>query len=291
MNDSKLSRERVIISCAMTGTATPKEKNPNVPVTPEEIAADAHAAWKAGAAIVHLHMRNDNWKGVMDWKRFQETIRLIRSDPECDVIINCTSSGGPGPDGTHSNQARFDHFQRIPDIELGSFDAGTFNWADQKEFNNEPAFLKALAKVYLDYNVKPEIEIFDMGMLGNAKHYHQTLGLVSEPMWCQFVLGVLGGMDATVENLEYLVRHLPEGALWSATGIGTGHLPILYSAIALGANGVRVGLEDNLYLAKGKPATNQALVERAVQLVRLFNKQPATPAEARQILGLPAWQG
>lgn len=284
-----LRSSRVIISCALTGTATPKEKNPNVPVTPEEIAADARRAWQAGAAMVHLHMRDGQWKGVMDWERFREAIRLIRSDPDCDVIINCTSSGGPGPDGVYSTESRTAHFLQIPEIELGSFDAGTFNWGDQKEFNNDPVFLKTLADVYQRSGVKPEVEIFDMGMLGNAKHYLQKLRLIQEPLWCQFVLGVLGGMEATPENLQYLVRHLPEGALWSATGIGTGHLPILYSAIALGANGVRVGLEDNLYLDRGVPATNAALVERAAKLIRLYNKQPATPAEARQILGLPLY--
>ena len=287
MNLEELKQSRVVISCAMTGTSTPRAKNGHLPVTPEEIAEDAIAAWRAGAAMVHLHMRDDNMNGIMDWKRFQKTIQLIRSHKECDVIINCTSSGGPGPDGSRSTDSRLEHFQKIPEIEVGSFDAGTFNWADAKEFNNDPVFLKELANTYLTHRVKPEVEIFDMGMLGNATHYFQKLKLIQKPMWCQFVLGVLGGMDATPENLQYLVRHLPEGALWSATGIGTGHLPILYSAIALGANGVRVGLEDNLYMDRGVPATNPGLVARAVQLVRLYNKQPASPAEAREIMGIP----
>lgn len=291
MEKQALAEQTVIISCAMTGTATPKGKNGALPVTPQEIAEDAVAAWKAGAAVVHLHMRDEEQKGVMDWRRFQETVRLIRSHPECDVIINCTSSGGPGPDGLYSNHARMAHFRNVPEIELGSFDAGTFNWGDTKEFNNDPAFLKELANTYLECGVKPEVEIFDMGMLGNARHYYEKLKLIQAPMWCQFVLGVLGGMEATVENLQYLVRHLPQGCLWSATGIGTGHLPILYAAIALGANGVRVGLEDNLYMDRGVPATNASLVERAAQLIRLFNKTPATPAQARQLLGLPPFRG
>ena len=287
MELEELKSSRVVISCAMTGTSTPRAKNGSLPVTPEEIAQDAVAAWRAGAAVVHLHMRDENGNGVMDWTRFEKTIRLIRADPECDVVINCTSSGGPGLDGTRSTRSRLEHFQKIPDIEVGSFDAGTFNWGDAKEFNNDPAFLKELAKTYLECGVKPEVEIFDMGMLGNAVHYFQKLKLLQAPLWCQFVLGVLGGMDATPENLQYLVRHLPQGALWSATGIGAGHLPILYTALALGANGVRVGLEDNLYLDRGVPATNAGLVERAAALIRLYNKQPATPAEARRIMGIP----
>ena len=287
MQLEELRRTKVVISCAMTGTSTPRAKNPHLPVTPEEIAEDALAAWRAGAAVVHLHMRDDAMNGIMDWERFEKTVRLIRSHKECDVIINCTSSGGPGPDGVRSTASRLEHFKRIPQIEVGSFDAGTFNWGDAKEFNNDPVFLKELAHTYLEHGVKPEVEIFDMGTLGNARHHLEQLKLLQEPLWGQLVPGVRGGMEATPENLQYLVRHLPEGALWSATGIGSGHLPILYSAIALGANGVRVGLEDNLYLDRGVPATNAALVERAAQLVRLYNKQPATPAEARQIMGIP----
>ena len=287
MDIQELRKNKVVISCALTGANTPYDKNNNIPTTPEEIAADAIEAWKAGAAAVHLHMRDEERKGVMDWKLFEQTVKLIRSHPECDVIINCTSSGGPGRDGLKSNVNRQAHFKCIPEIEVGSFDAGTFNWNDAREFNNDPNFLKELANVYLEHNVKPEVEIFDMGMLGNATHYYKKLGLLKEPLWFQFVLGVLGAMDATPENLMYLVRHLPEGALWSATGIGAGHLPILYTALALGANGVRVGLEDNLYMDRGVLATNAELVARAVKLIRLCNREPATPAEARLIMGLP----
>ena len=130
MQLEELRRTKVVISCAMTGTSTPRAKNPHLPVTPEEIAEDALAAWRAGAAVVHLHMRDDARNGSMDWERFEKTVRLIRSHKECDVIINCTSSGGPGPDGVRSTASRLEHFKRIPQIEVGSFDAGTFNWGD-----------------------------------------------------------------------------------------------------------------------------------------------------------------
>lgn len=279
--------DRVIIGCALTGTATPKERNPNLPTTPEEIAEDAYRAWQAGAAMVHLHMRDENGKGVMDRDLFAKTISLIRAHKDCDVIINCTSSGGPDRNGQRTREGRMAHFRTIPEIEVGSFDAGTLNWNDGYIFQNDPAFLKELAQVYLDCGVRPEIEIFDMGMLGNAKHYANKLHLLKGPLWFQFVLGVLGGADATVDNLLHLVRALPEGALWSATGIGKGHLEVLYAAIALGANGVRVGLEDNLYMDRGIPATNSDLVARAAELIRLANKKTASSAEAREILGLP----
>lgn len=281
----QILRDRVIIGCALTGTSTPKEKNEALPITPEEIARDAYRCWLGGAAMVHIHVRDAAGKGVMDWRLFQETISLIRARKDCDVIINCTSSGGPSPSGERTAASRMEHFQKIPDIEVGSFDIGSFNWNDGYVFQNDPAFLKNLAAVYQTYGVLPEVEIFDSGMLGNAKHYAK-LGLLKKPIWMQFVLGVLGGAEANVDNLLHLVRALPEGAQWSATGIGRGHLEILYAAIALGARGVRVGLEDNLYLDRGKLATNLALVERASALIRLANKKPATSAEARAILGI-----
>ena len=279
-----MENNKVIISCAMTGAVTPKEKNAAVPVTPQEIADDVYKVWKAGAAICHLHMRDDKWQGTMDAKRFAETVKLIRAHEDCDIIINCTSSGEFGA----SDERRIEHFKEVPEIEIGSYDVGTFLWGGGSTFYNTPDFLKMTAEVYKEHNVKPECEIFDMGMVSNAKWMIKN-GMLENtpehPMFCQLVLGVVGGMDATVENLIYLVNHLPEGAMWSTTGIGTGHLPILYATIAMGGH-VRVGLEDNLYMARGVKATNVSLVERAVDAVKEFNKQPATPAEARQMLGL-----
>ena len=270
--------DKVIISCALTGANTPKEKNANVPVTPEEIAQAAYESWQAGAAIVHLHMRDDNWKGVMDRDRFAETIKLIRAHKDCDVIINCTSSGGP----VANEDDRLTHFKTIPDIEIGSCDIGSFNWGDGNIFDNNPGFLKKLTTCYKENDIKPEVEIFDMGMLGNAVHYIKN-NYIDEPMFCELMLGVLGAMDATIENLYYLVKHLPEGTIWSAAGIGVHHLPIMFAALAMGGH-IRVGLEDNLYYARGQKATNPMLVERAARVVKEFGKTPATPAEAREML-------
>lgn len=272
--------EKVIISCALSGAWSPKEKNKAVPYTPQEIADAAYASWQAGAAVVHLHMRDSNGEGTMDKERFKESIRLIRAHKDCDVIINCTSSGCINL----TEENRLPHFREISDIEVGSLDIGSFNWADGFIFDNNPLFLKKICNVYNENDVKPEVEIFDMGMLGNAKHYIKN-GYIKNPMWCQLVLGVLGGMEATVDNLLYLVRHLPEGTLWSALGIGTAHLPIMYATLALGGH-IRVGLEDNLYMSRGKKATNPLMVERAVRVVREFGKEPATPAEAREILNI-----
>ena len=275
--------EKVIITAALTGAVTPKEKNASIPLTPAEIAEDAYACWKAGAAIVHLHMRNDEGIGCMDDKKFAETIRLLRAKEDCDVIINCTSSGDNT--GTATDATRMLHMQTVDGIEMGSYDAGSFNWMPGGVFENSPQFLEKLGEVYLERGIKPEIEIFDSGMLG-VTDYFVKQGHLPVPCHFQFCLGVLGAMPATVENLQYLVSKIPEGSTWSAFGVGAQHLPIMYAALALGGN-IRVGLEDNVYYSKGVPATNVMLVERAVKAVEIFGKQPATPAEAREILGIP----
>ncbi|WP_312561922.1 3-keto-5-aminohexanoate cleavage protein [Anaerospora sp.] len=273
---------KVFITAALTGAVTPKDINEHIPMTPEEIAEDAYNCWKAGAAIVHLHMRDDNGKGSMEEARFKKSIDLLRAHKDCDVVICCTSSGTRHP---ITSQERMVHFKSIREIEMGSYDAGTFNWGTDGIFENSPQFLVELAKCYRENDVKAEIEVFDMGMLGNAKHYLKT-GVLDAPLYCQFVLGVLGGMEATVDNLQYLVRHMPEGSKWSAFGIGKDHLPIMFAALALGADGIRVGLEDNVMFAKGVKATNVMLVERAVRVVKEFGKEIANSAEAREMLGI-----
>lgn len=270
----------VIISCALTGAQSSKSKNPAVPLTPKEIAQDAYAAWQAGAAIVHLHMRNRSGKGSMSSKLFAETISLIRAYKDCDVIINCTSSGAFTP--THHQ--RLSHFRSIPAIEMGSFDAGTMNWACDYVFANPPDFLESLARTYAKHKILAEIEIFDPGMIGNAKYYLEK-GILSKPVWFQLVLGVLGGIEATLENMLFLQRMLPNDVLWSATGVGKGHLPIMFGAIAHGGH-VRVGLEDNLYYLKGQLATNEMLVARAARVANEFGRGVATAKQAREMLGI-----
>jgi len=269
---------KVIITAALTGAVTPKEINPNIPLTPQEIADDAYACWKAGASVVHLHMRDENGIGTMNKDLFEETIKLIK-EKKCDVVINCTTSG----DNRASDEERMAHIKALKP-EMASFDAGSFNWMPGGVFMNSPQFLEKLGNAMLEGNVKPEFEIFDAGMLGIVKYYKKK-GILKAPLHYQFVLGVLGAMPATVENLLYLVNKIPEGSTWSAFGIGKGHLPILYTTLALGGN-VRVGLEDNVYMSKGVPATNVKLVERAVRAIKEIGKEVATPAEAREILGL-----
>lgn len=280
---------KTIITASLTGAVTPAGYD--IPETPAEIAECAYECWKLGAAVVHLHMRDDQGLGVMDRDKFAETVRLIRAHKDCDVIINCTSSGDSrATDDEEGHQKRMAHFATVEGIEMGSYDAGSFNWMPHSVFMNSPAFLAKLGKLYQEKGIKPEIEVFDAGMLGVTEYYRKK-GLLSTPCHYQFCLGVLGGMPATVENLLYLVKHIPEGSTWSAFGVGSGHLPILFAALALGGH-IRVGMEDNVVYGfdeQGQKimATNQMLVKRAVNAVRAFGNRPATPSEAREMLGIP----
>lgn len=273
---------KTIITAALTGAVTPKEKNPYIPLYPEEIAQDAYNCWKAGAAIVHIHTRHEDGKGAMNTAAFAEIKERIRAFEDCDVILNFTSSGASA-EHPATDEERYKHHQIVDGIEMGSYDAGSFNWLPGV-FMNSPSFLEALAKVYKERGIKPEFEIFDSGMLGTV-NYYTKLGLLDVPGHYCFCLGVLGGMDATVENLVYLKNHIPAGSTWSAFGVGRNHLPILFATLALGGH-IRVGLEDNVMMSKGVPASNVGLVERAVQAVKLFGNEVATPAEAREILGI-----
>lgn len=272
-------KNKVIISAALTGAMTPKDANPHIPITPREIAEDAYACWQAGAAVVHLHMRDDEGFGTMNKELFKETVDLLKGYKDCDVVINCTTSG----DSRASDEERMAHLDYV-DPEMASYDAGSFNWMPGGVFENSPQFLEKLGTKMTELNIKPEIEVFDSGFMDIAGYYAKK-GVLQTPLHYQFVLGVLGGMQATVKNLLYLYEMLPAGATWSAFGIGKAHLPIMYATLALGGN-IRVGLEDNIYYSKGVHATNVGLVERAGRVITEFGKEIATPDEARAILGI-----
>lgn len=275
-------KDKVIITAALCGAGTTKAQNPNVPITPEEIAADVVACAKAGAAIVHLHVRDENGVNSMEPSRFIEVVTLARKACEevgVDVIFNCTTSGGKWPE-----EKRLGH---LPELlpEMCSCSPGTMNWSNSYVFLNTPQFIEKLGTLTQELKIKPEIEIFDAGMMGNLNYYIKK-GFIAEPPHVQFVLGVTGGMPGNIESLSYLLPKLPEGATWSITGIGKSHMPMMLAGLSAGCNGLRVGLEDNIYMEKGVLATNVSLVERAVELCKVVGREIATPAEAREILGL-----
>ncbi|MCI6012706.1 MAG: 3-keto-5-aminohexanoate cleavage protein [Firmicutes bacterium] len=274
--------EKRIITAALTGNWGDKSTNPALPMTPEEIAEAAYACWKEGAAVVHIHMRDEKGHPTMRVDLFEKTIELIRE--KCDVIINMTSSGGHSLDGMASDETRMLPFRKLKP-EMGSFDCGTLNWLHQTIFENSPKFLEQLGHLMQEVGCKPELEIFDVGMVDTAKYYLKT-GVLKAPCHFQLVMNAAGGMAGTVENLVYLKNQLPEGSTWSATGISRSHMPILLATLALGGH-VRVGLEDNVYYSKGVLAeSNAQLVRRAASIIREAGYEVATPAEAREILGI-----
>ena len=270
--------KKVIITVAPTGAWPSKKDNPNIPLTPKEIAQDVYECWQAGAAVAHLHMRDEKGAGTMNKELFKETFGLIRE--KCDIVLNLTTSG----DLNATDETRMAHLIELKP-ELASYDCGSMNWMHNSLFLNPPAFLEKLATVMNENGVKPEIEIFDGGMIYNAEYYLKK-GFLKGPLHYQFVLGAAGGMAATVNNLVFLKGLIPEDATWSALGIGRGHLPIMYTTLALGGH-VRVGMEDNVTYSKGRLAkSNAEFVERTVRIIKEIDKEHATPDEARKILGL-----
>ena len=269
---------KTIISAALTGSITPKDKCPALPCSPKEIAEDAILCWKSGASIIHMHMRDENGVGTMDKERFKEAVKRIRD--ESDVIVNLTSSGEIGV----AFERRIEHIAEIKP-EIATFDAGSINVLPDGIFDNTLGFLTMLGGVMNENNIKPEVEVMDLGMIA-ASEYYLSKGVLKAPVHYQFVLGFgFSGAPATPENLLYMRSKIPAGSTWSAFGTGPAHMPILYTAVAAGGH-VRVGLEDNIWYSRGELATNVQLVERAGRVIKEFGNEIATPADTRGILGL-----
>jgi uncharacterized protein (DUF849 family) len=287
---------KVIISCAVTGSADTPGRNPAVPVTPEQIANSALDAAKAGAAIVHIHVRDPKTtKPSMDGAHYREVVERIRGSGS-NVLINLTT--GPGARFTHdendpskpgrdsvlkSPEERVRHVVELkPDI--CSLDMGSLNMGD-RVFVNTPAHLQKMAEAIKNANVAPELEVFETGHLLLAKRFIEQ-GFVKPPGMFQICLGISWGQPATPEAMTYMRDLLPPDSPWFAFGISLHQFPMVAQTVLLGGH-PRVGLEDNIYLEKGRLApSNAALVEKAAKIVEILGDQVATPAEARQILGL-----
>lgn len=275
-----------IISVAVTGAWPTRKDNPTLPVTPQEIADDVYECWKAGAAVAHIHVRNDDGTPSTEFERYKETIEKIREKKDCDICINITSSGGTLGAGSddEDDEARIKPIRELLP-EMCSYDCGTLNWQYNTIFENHPRFLEKLGLETQKLNVKPEIEIFDPSMIYAAEYYMKK-GILKAPCHFQLILGVAGGVKATIEDLVMLKNRLPEGSTWAASGIGRGHVPIMMATIAMGGH-LRVGLEDNVFYSKGVPAKgNVQLVSRAKRLLEEAGYEAATPDEAREILVL-----
>lgn len=272
--------DKVIITVAVTGSRPTKAMNPAVPYTPAEIADAAVEAHGAGAAIAHIHVRNPQ-TGAPDSRRelFAEVLERIRS--RCDMLVNLTTSG-LNIQGEDTISQRLEPVELRP--ELCSLDIGSVNFRDRL-FANPPDFGEAAARRMRDAGVKPEIEVFDTGHIDQAVEMIDR-GLFAAPPYFQLCMGVNWGIAASPENLLFMRGKLPPGAQWSVLGVGRAQLSMIAMGVLLGGH-VRVGFEDNLYLSKGVLAqSNAEFVAQAAQIVRTLQREVATPAEARRILGL-----
>jgi uncharacterized protein (DUF849 family) len=289
-------QRKVMISCAVTGSADTPGRNPAVPVTPEQIAQSSIDAARAGAAIVHIHVRDPaTSRPSMDKALYREVVERIRASGT-DVLINLTTGPGarfvpgaddplkPGPGTTMKTAAeRVRHVVEIkPDI--CSLDMGSMNMG-QYAFINTPATLESMAIAIRDVGVLPELEVFETGHLLLARRFVE-MGHVKPPGLFQICLGISWSQPATTDAMAYMKSLLPPASPWFAFGISLFQFPMVAQAVLLGGH-VRVGMEDNIYLAKGKLApSNAALVEKAARIIEELGDEVATPKDARQILGL-----
>lgn len=266
-----------IITCALTGAETTREKQPNLPITPAQQAIAAEEAVKAGASIIHLHVREADGKPSQRPELFQEAIHAIRTRVP-DVIIQISTGGAVG----ESIDNRALPLALKPD--MASLNLGTMNFGDEVFFNH-PRDIVALASRMHQMGVMPELEIYEAGMLESAFRLAKQ-GILREPLHFQFVLGVPGGMSGDPRNLMHLVSLLPQDVHWGVAGVGRFQLPLAVQAMLLGGH-VRVGFEDNIFYTKGVVAqSNAQLVERISRISRELGREVATISQARELLGL-----
>lgn len=285
----------VIITCAVTGGGDTVDMHPNIPVTPRQIAESAIEAAGAGAAIVHIHVRDpETGKGSMETALYREVVQRIR-DSGIDVILNLTTGHGamyvPSDDNPQIGapqsalsqpERRMEHVLELKP-EICSLDIATMNFGE-RVFMNTPEHLRRMARMIRDAGVRPELEVFDTGQIRLARKLLDD-GDLDSPALFQLVLGVPWGAPASPQSMIHMRSLLPEDSMWAGFGISRMEFPMVAQAVILGGH-VRVGLEDNLYLEKGVFASNAQLVERAGEIVVSIGENVAGPAEAREILGL-----
>jgi 3-keto-5-aminohexanoate cleavage enzyme len=267
----------VIIAAAVVGAEVTREQSPHVPYTPDEIAQAAVDAGRAGAAVVHLHARWPDGRASQEAAHFREIVDRIRAAGS-DVVLQCSTGGAVGM----SVDERLGSL--VEGAEMGTLNLGTMNFGDGVFVNARPDIVKIAGRLR-ERRLVPECEVYDAGMLDTLR-WLLDKGHLAAPYHVQFVLGVPGGMTGSERNLRFLVEGLPEPAHWSVAGIGRFELPMAELALRMGGH-VRVGLEDNLFASKGVLAKgSDELVGIAVELARRAGRVPATPAQARRILGI-----
>jgi uncharacterized protein (DUF849 family) len=267
-----------LITVAATGAEPEKARVPALPVTLAELTSEAVACEQAGAAVIHVHIRDDEAKPTLDISRLKDTVAALRA--ETGLIVQL-STGGAVTDGFGARLAVLD-----AEPDACSLTCGTVNFGDDV-FANPWGFIKELYQLTKERGVVPEFELFDLGHIATL---HRLLGEFGPPagghVHCDLVMGVPGGMPGDVATLVAAVRALPDGATWSATGIGRTTLPVLLGALGAGGH-LRVGMEDTITFARGRPVTSNAeLVKRAADVANLAQRPPMQPAEARAFLGI-----
>ncbi|MTI70997.1 MAG: 3-keto-5-aminohexanoate cleavage protein [Firmicutes bacterium] len=268
--------EKLIITAALTGAEVTRKQQPNLPLTPEEIAEAAYKAYKAGASIVHVHARDKDGNPTQDKETYKEIKERI--EEKCPVIFQPSTGGAVW----HTPEERLQPVELKP--EMATLSAGTCNFG-KDVFMNSQEYIEKFAKRMKELNVKPEIEVFERGMINNAVGLAKK-GLLDTPMHFDFVMGIPGAITGEIRDLLYLVESIPKGSTWTVAGIGRHQLLLANMGILLGGN-VRVGFEDNIYYKKGELAkSNAQLVERVVRLAKEHNRPIATPDEARKILNI-----
>lgn len=289
--------ESTIITAALTGAGDTVGRSPHVPVTPEQIASSAVDAANAGAAVVHIHVRDpETGAPSRDTRLYQEVVERVKAT-DVDVVINLTA--GMGGDLVIDPERPLEQLEgtdlvggleRLPHVEellpdICTLDCGSLNFGDGSNlYVSTPDMLRTGAKRIQELGVRPELEIFDTGQLWFAKQLLAE-GLLDDPTVFQLCMGIPWGAPADPGVLNSMVNMLPEGAQWASFALGRMQMPWVAQSILLGGN-ARVGLEDNLYLSRGVKATNGQLVERAVQITEALGATVATPDEARQRMGL-----
>jgi len=288
----------VFITCAVTGSGNTQNRSAEVPRSPKEIAESAIRAAKAGAAIVHCHVRDpETGEGSRDPKLFRELTERIR-DSDTDVVLNLTAGMGgdmvfgppssplPLVKGTDMGSAE-SRMEPIADClpEICTLDCGTMNFAEADYvMTNTPGMLEAMGRMMGDLGVQPEIEAFDTGHLWLAKHLVSS-GVLNSPALIQLCMGIPWGAPSDLNTFMAMVNNVPHDWNWSAFSIGQNQMPFVAAAVLAGGN-VRVGLEDNIWLDKGVLASNEALVERAVTIIESMGSRILKPAQVREKLGL-----
>ncbi len=268
--------EKLIITAALTGAEVTKDIQPSLPVSPDEIAEAAYQCYLAGVSIVHVHARDEEGNPTQSYDVYKEIKEKIEA--KCPVIVQPSTGGATW----HTPEERLQPVELKP--EMATLSAGTCNFGNEV-FMNTGEYMVKFATRMKELGVKPEIEVFERGMIENAKRLIKQ-GLIASPAHFDFVLGVPGACPGTPEDLMHMIHCLPSDATWTVAGIGRSETPLATMAIILGGH-VRVGFEDNVYYSKGVLAdSNAQLVERVVRISKELGREVATPDEARKILNL-----